>query len=82
MKHEFTKYTYLVHGFEIGNQDSVFENCYISDKDMSEKEVLISISADYIEKGYIPTSVTIDYTENIEIDLLTNVITLSDKQYI
>ena len=81
MKHEFKKYTYLIHGIEIGNQNSTFENCYISDKEMSEKEVLIEISAEYIEKGDIPTSATLYYTENVVIDLLTNVITLSDKQY-
>ena len=81
MKHEFKKHAYLVKGIEIGNASSVFENCYISDKEMSEKEVLTVISTEYIEKGYIVTSVTLDYTENIVIDLLTNEITVLDRQY-
>lgn len=81
MKHEFKKYNYTVRGIEIGNERGSFENCYISDKEMTEKEVLMKISPEYIERGYIVTSTTLDYIENVVIDLLTNEITVLDKEY-
>ena len=62
--------TWTVGGIEIGNQNSSFENCFITDKDMTEKEVITAIQNEYMEKGYIVTSASLYEQEEIKIDLL------------
>ena len=62
--------TWTVGGIEIGNQNSSFENCFITDKDMTEKEVITTIQSEYMEKGYIVTSASLYEQGEIKIDLL------------
>lgn len=81
MIHKFTKYHYLIHGIEIGAANNSFENCHITDREMTEQEVLALISADYIQKGYVPTSAKLDYTEEVTFNLLTNEMEIGERVY-
>lgn len=63
--------TWTVWGIEIGNMDSSFENCFTTDKDMTETEVVKAIQTEYMEKGLIVTSASLYEEEEIKIDLLT-----------
>lgn len=67
--------TWTVHGIEIGKLNSSFENCYITQRDdMTEKDVIQEIQADYINKGYVVTSAVLYEEEFIYIDLLNKAI--------
>ena len=61
---------WMIHGMEIGNYLSTFENIYVTDHDMTEKEVIQAIQAEYMEEGYIVTSASFYDEEEMKIDLL------------
>lgn len=65
---------WMIGGIEIGKQNSTFENCFITDKDLTEKEVIQAIQADYMEDGYIVTGAKLYEQGEIRIDLLTKTI--------
>lgn len=62
---------WTVWGIEMGNTDSSFENCYVTDKDMTEKEVIQTIQSEYMNKGMVVTSASLYEEEEIKINLLT-----------
>ena len=63
--------TWTVWGIEIGNTKSSFENCFITDKDLTETEVIQTIQSEYMSQGMVVTSARLDDEEEIKIDLLT-----------
>lgn len=63
--------TWTIWGIEIGNTKGSFENCFITDKDMTEKEVIQTIQSEYMSQGLVVTSARLDEEEEIKIDLLT-----------
>lgn len=62
---------WTIWGIEIGNLKSTWENCFITDKDMTELEVIQTIQPEYMKDGMVATSARLDEQEEIKIDLLT-----------
>lgn len=74
MTAEIKRNVWTVWGIEIGNTNASFENCYITDKDLTEKEVIQTIQSDYMEQGFVITSARLDEQEIIRVDLLNKTI--------
>ena len=73
MKHVFKKYIYSISGFKIGDTSNVFEGIAFLDKELlEEKEILIEISKEYLEKGYIVTKAKLYTVTKVTVDLVTN----------
>lgn len=78
MKHTFRKFKYNLYGVEIGNPMTTWEDIFISDRKMTEQEVLLEVSKKYLEKGYIVTQADFYRLDHVTIDLLTNEIEIKN----